>query len=148
MFVHLCYVPNGDHSLGETNALDTLVAFHHAIVHGVDRPSFKWTFPDSNTIRVETQDGPAKVLLWQATNTKTRDFRMDTIGRAYQSTDMQRQQDGTYLATVKDPREGWTAFLVQLEFDIGAATPMRLTTPVRVVPDSLPFANQVAPLSE
>jgi hypothetical protein len=44
------------------------------------------------------------------------------------------------------PTDGWKAYCCQLEFEIGAPTPLRLTTPVRVVPDTLPFADQEAPL--
>ena len=34
---HLCYVPNAEHSLDKTDALDTLIAFHYSIVHDVPR---------------------------------------------------------------------------------------------------------------
>ena len=49
---HLCYVPNADHSLDDSDALDTLIAFHYSLVHDIERPDFSWTFDDANTIRV------------------------------------------------------------------------------------------------
>lgn len=142
---HLCYVPNGEHSLGGTNAPDTLAAFHHCIVNDIPRPSFDWTFPDDNTIKVSSKTKPTRVLLWQANNPKARDFRVDTIGRTYRESTVEQADDGTWEVNVKDPAEGWTAYVVQLEFNVGAAKPMRLTTPVRIVPDTLPFADKQAP---
>ena len=85
------------------------------------------------------------MLLWQAHNPKSRDFRVDTIGRGYRSQELKPLADGSYEATVETPKEGWTAFLVQLEYNVGAPTLMRLTTPVRVVPKTLPFADKIAP---
>jgi PhoPQ-activated pathogenicity-related protein len=142
---HLCYVPNGDHGLDGTNALDTLVAFHFAIVNDIERPQFSWTFPDTSTIRIECAAKPKRVLLWQAKNEQARDFRVETIGRAYRSSELSTNGDGSYLAKVDVPTKGWVACFCQLEFDIGAPTPLRLTTPVRVAPEELPFADKEAP---
>lgn len=144
---HLCYVPNGDHSLDKTNALDTLISFYYSIVHDLPRPEFSWDFPSDASIRVTPAAAakPEKVYLWQATNTETRDFRVDTIGRAYKRSEVAMSADGSYSVSVDEPSAGWTAFLVQLEFETGAPKPMRLTTPVRVVPTALPFAEKVAP---
>lgn len=142
---HLCYVPNGEHSLKGTDALESLASFHFSIVNEIPRPEFTWELPDDNSIQVTAKTKPAKVFLWQATNPTARDFRTDTIGRAYKQTELQPAADGTYSVHVDDPDKGWTAYFVQLVFDVGAPTPMRLTTPVRVVPDVLPFADKIAP---
>ena len=143
---HLCYVPNSEHSMNGTDALDALVAFHYSIINDNPRPEFSWTFPNDNTIVVKPETKPAKVLLWTATNPNERDFRVDTIGRGYKSQELKPNEDGTYTATVKDPEKGWSAYFVQLEYDVDAPTALRLTTPVRVVPDVLPFKDKIAPL--
>jgi len=143
---YLCYVPNGNHSLRGTDALDTLVAFYHAIVNDTPRPRFSWKFDGAETLRVVAQTRPRRVLLWQATNPAARDFRIDTIGRAYQSQPLKADESGAYVAKVDTPDIGWTAYFVQLEFDVGAPTALRLTTPVRIVPDRLPHADETAPL--
>ena len=143
---HLCYVPNGSHSLDGTDALDTLVAFHYAIAHGKERPQISWTFPDAETIRVETAGTPVAVKMWSAHNPSARDFRVDTIGQAYQATELTEMSPGIYVANQEKPEKGWTAYFAQLEFDIGAPTPLRLTSPVRVTPDTLPFASVVPPV--
>jgi PhoPQ-activated pathogenicity-related protein len=88
------------------------------------------------------------VLLWQATNPTARDFRKDTIGPAYTSQPLRDQGDGLYVAQVAPPEKGWTAFFVELTFDTGGRLPLKLTTPVRVVPDVLPFQDQKPPTAE
>ena len=143
---HLCYVPNTDHSLDGSNALETLAAFHFAVVNDVPRPTLEWEFPEAETIVVQSNSKPKRVALWQATNPNARDFRVDTIGRAYREMQLAPGSNGTYTARVDTPEQGWTAFFAEFTFDIGAPTPLRLTTPVRVVPDTLPFAGQEAPL--
>ncbi|HUG94216.1 MAG TPA: PhoPQ-activated pathogenicity-related family protein [Planctomycetaceae bacterium] len=145
---HLCYVPNGDHSLRETNAFETLIAFQWSIVNDVPRPKFSWTFAGDDTIRVRAETRPNRALLWRATNPAARDFRVETIGRAYTSAELRPAEDGTFTARVERPQAGWTAYLVQLEFDVGGPVPLRLTTPVRIVPDVLPFADQEPPVGE
>ena len=143
---HLCYVPNAGHSLDGSNAMDTLVAFYHSIVNDHERPEYTWSFLNKQTIRIETRTSPEKVLLWQATNPKARDFRIDSIGKAYKSTELTEKTDGVYIGRVEEPKEGWTAFFVQMEFDVSAPRPLRLSTAVRVVPDVLPFADKKAPI--
>ena len=44
-----------------------------------------------------------------------------------------------YVAKVPPPGKGWTAFMVELTFPSGCEAPFKFTTPVRVVPDTLPF---------
>ncbi len=76
--------------------------------------------------------------LWQATNPNARAFRLDTIGRAWKATKL-RQQGGSWIASVKAPAKGWTAYFVELTFPSGGKIPFKFTTAVRVVPDTLPF---------
>jgi PhoPQ-activated pathogenicity-related protein len=144
----LCYVPNAEHSLKESDALDTLAAFHYSVVNKIKRPQISWTFPDENTIRVTTKDKPKRILLWSAENPSARDFRVDSIGKSYKSQELKVEGDGTYVGTVTKPEKGWKAYLVQCEFDIGAPTLMRVTTPTRVTPNVLPFADKEAPVIE
>ena len=142
---HLCYVPNGDHSLRDTNALDTMVAFYHCIVHDVPRPKYEWSFPEPNVIEIECSTEPARVLLWQANNPNARDFRVDTIGRTYRSQVLQKNGDQRIRVELTEPDQGWTASFVQCEFDVGAPTPLRLSTAVRVLPDALPHVDKEIP---
>ena len=47
---------------------------------------------------------------------------------------------GSYVANVAKPAKGWTAYFVELTFPSGSKYPFKFTTPVRVVPDVLPYA--------
>jgi PhoPQ-activated pathogenicity-related protein len=78
------------------------------------------------------------VKLWQAHNPKARDFRLDTLGPAWTSTDLRPDAQGEYLGQATAPSEGWTAAMVELTYDLGAAAPLKVTTSVTVTPDRLP----------
>lgn len=137
---YLRYVPNADHSLRDSDAPRNVLAFYDAIVRGAPRPSFSWTMGADGSITVTTETAPAKVLLWQATNPKARDFRLETIGPAWTSRPLTAGPDGTFVGRVDPPAEGWTAFFVELTFPGPGAEPFVFTTDVRVVPDTYPFA--------
>lgn len=138
---YLRYVPNADHSLRDSDALESIIAFYQTILADRPRPRLTWRFDDDGSIRVKTADRPMAVTLWQATNPKARDFRLKTIGKAYRSRPLADEGDGVYVGHAEPPMQGWTAFFVELSFDVGAAYPLKLTTAVRIFPDTLPFAD-------
>jgi PhoPQ-activated pathogenicity-related protein len=144
---NLCYVPNTEHSLKESNAVETLVAFHHSIVNGKERPKFDWKF-EKNKLTINCQTKPTKVLLWQAVNPQARDFRVETIGRAYQSTELSHNAGGIYEVDLIAPEKGWQASFVQCEFDVGAPVPMRLSTSVKILPETLPYLAKPIPVDK
>jgi len=72
---YLRYVPNADHSLKGSDAWTTLLACYSSVVKGSKLPQFSWTLQDDGSIRVQSQDKPNAVKLWQATNPEARDFR-------------------------------------------------------------------------
>jgi PhoPQ-activated pathogenicity-related protein len=137
----LRYVPNADHSLKDTDALESIIAFYWTVLTGKARPTYAWSFEQDGSIHVRTPDHPKRVLLWQATNAVARDFRVDTIGKAYKSTALQDQGDGVYVGSVETPAKGWTAYFVELTFDVGGPAPLKVTSAVRVIPERLPFAD-------
>jgi len=136
---YLRYVPNADHGLGESDALETLMAFYGTVLNGTPRPRFSWSIEKDNSIRVEVLDEPAEVKLWQATNPNARDFRVDTIGKVWTSASLTDQGGGVYIGKVPEPEKGWTAFFVELTYPVGGPVPLKLTTQVHVVPDRVPF---------
>ncbi|MSU20371.1 MAG: hypothetical protein EXS30_03150 [Pedosphaera sp.] len=137
---YLRYVPNGDHSLKDTDALESLVACYNAILYKLPLPRFSWKTERDGSMRVETADKPTAVKLWQATNPMARDFRLETIGKTWTSTDLVPQSDGGYLAQVEKPAKGWTAYMVELTYSAkGQPAPFKFTTEVKVVPDILPY---------
>jgi PhoPQ-activated pathogenicity-related protein len=136
---YLRYIPNTDHGLRNTDARESSLAFYQAFLTGTQRPQFSWKFETNGDIKVVTKTKPDAVKLWQATNPQSRDFRLMTIGPAYQSSDLQDQGGGTYVAKVRAPEKGYTAYFVELTYPSGGKYPFKLTTAVRVNPDTEPF---------
>ncbi len=135
---YLRYVPNSDHSLKDTDARMSMAAFYDAVLRGAPRPKFSWKFERDGSLTVNAIDKPSEVRLWHATNAEARDFRLERIGQAYRATPLEGKA-GVYTARVDKPAKGWTAFFVELTFPSGRTYPFKFTTPVRVVPDALPF---------
>ena len=136
---HLRYVPNTKHNLAESDALQSLAAFYQAIITNTPRPQFSWRKEKDGSLVVTVKDKPREVNLWQASNPNARDFRLDIIGKAYTSTPLQPEKNGTYVGRVSKPEKGYTAFFVELVYDSGGKYPFKFTTEVSVVPDVLPF---------
>jgi PhoPQ-activated pathogenicity-related protein len=139
---HIRYVPNTDHGLGGSDAIESLLVFFKSVVIGAPRPKFTWSVKDDCSIEVKTTAKPTAVKLWQATNPKTRNFRLDVIGPVWKSSALSEQGGGAYIAKVPEPKEGWTAFFAELTFDSGGPIPYKFTTEVSVVPKTLPFAKR------
>jgi len=136
---YLRYVPNTNHSLRDSDAHDSLVAFYDAFLRGQPRPKFFWKFEKNGDIRVSSVDKPSEVKLWAATNPDHRDFRLVTIGPAYKSTVLTSQGDNVYIGHVEKPEKGWTAYFVEMTYPSGGKYPFKFTTVVRVTPDTLPY---------
>ena len=138
---HIRYVPNTDHSLEGSDAAQTLTACYASVVNGAPVPKFTWSWPREGTIRVEAQTAPAEVKLWRATNPNARDFRLETLGKVWQSSNV-HGNGNVYEASVEKPANGWTAYMLELTFPGplgGKGPPFKFTTQVKVVPDVLPF---------
>lgn len=137
---YLRYVPNGDHSLKETDAFETLAACYHAVLHSTTLPKITWSHSPDGTLEAQVSPPPKAAHLWRATNPTARDFRVETIGRTWSSTPVAPDADGRYRARVPQPENGWTAFLLEFTFQPdGSPTPLKFTTEVSVVPNRKPF---------
>ncbi|MCC6493525.1 MAG: PhoPQ-activated pathogenicity-related family protein [Pirellulales bacterium] len=137
---HLRYVPNTDHGV-ESNitAVTSLMAFYQMLLADRARPVLTWKFDNDGSIRVHSDVPPQQVLLWQATNPAARDFRVATIGKAYRSSELTAQPDGSWVAKLSPPAKGWTAAFVEASYDSGGPFPFIQSTSVRVLPDTRPF---------
>ncbi|HUT47204.1 MAG TPA: PhoPQ-activated protein PqaA family protein, partial [Sedimentisphaerales bacterium] len=141
---YLRYVPNTDHGLGNSDAIQSLLVFYQSILKNAPRPKFSWSVKNDGSIEVKTTTTPKEVKLWQASNPKARDFRLEIIGPVWKSSDLNAGSPGKYVAKVPKPDEGWTAFFVELTFDSGGPLPYKFTTEVHVVPETLPFADKLS----
>ncbi len=135
---YLRYVPNTDHSLKGSDARESVLAFYYSIVADQLRPKFSWSFAPDGVIEVETVERPLAAVLWQASNSEARDFRLETIGPAYRRYLLEAGDDGTYRARVSEPARGWVAYFVELTFASGGPFPFKFTTEIRIAPETLP----------
>ncbi len=135
---HLRFVPNTNHSLRGSDAPQTLLAYFHSVVTGRRRPELKWSFEGDGEMGITATGEPSEVKLWKATNPKARDFRLETLGAVWTSSPLEGNH-GVWQVSVAPPAEGWTAYFVEFTFPSGTKFPFKFTTPVRVVPDRLPF---------
>ena len=134
---YLRYVPNADHSLRGSDAWQSVTAFYNGILKQSKLPRFTWTKEADGSLRVKTVDHPSSVKLWQATNEKARDFRLEMIGKAWQGSDLEGSGKGDYVGRVSKPAAGWTAFMVELTYPSDGPFPYKFTTEVSVVPDTI-----------
>ena len=139
---YLRYVPNAPHSMYNTDAMDTVAAFHWLVVNDRRPPRFSWTRGADGSLQVMPLDPPQSVLLWQATNAEARDFRLAILGPAFTSSPVEADARGMYTARVPAPERGWNAWFLELTYDVGAPKPLKLTTEVVVTPDVLPFEDK------
>ena len=135
---YLRFVPNVDHGMASLDAAVNLISWFRAVTQNYPRPRFYWRADrQAGTLTVRVVDAPSQVLLWQASNPKARDFRLETIGPAWTSTPLSAT-NGIYTAAVT-ANQGWSAFFVELTYPGPADTPLVFTTEVVVTPDVYPF---------
>ena len=137
---YLRYVPNADHNVSDgTDALETILAFYASILNKVPRPEFSWNLNEDGSIEVLSESPVKEVMMWSATNDKGRDFRKDTIGNSWVSETLNQNEDGLYIALPSIPKDGWKAYFVEMTYETPFGLDLKLTTPVRVTPDTLPY---------
>ena len=142
---HLRYVPNSEHSMAGTDVTDTVFSFFHHIVTDTARPEVDWSV-DAKAFQISLDEArlPRTVTLWSASNAKSRDFRVDTIRRTWQATDLTKPGRSEYRVRIKKPGDGFTAYFVELEFEGANERPLKLSTGIKVLPETLPFEPFVA----
>ena len=138
---YLLYVPNTDHSVEDPMSVLAAVRYLQAWIYGWWKPQFNWDLGRDGTYRLEAQDLPTHVYLWQATNPIARDFRLQTIGKVWTSAELTPVSEGVYEGKVSSPMSGWTAFFLELLYGPPQNYMYKMTTEVRVVPDCYPADN-------
>jgi len=134
---YLRYMPNTDHGLS-LEAYMNAASFYHALRNNTPRPEFSWKSEADGTLTMECKTTPEKVLLWQASNPKARDFRMEEIGKVWSSTPL-TATDGVYSALPALPETGYTAFFIEVTFkNPEFALPFVFTTGINILPATYP----------
>ncbi len=141
----LRYIPNTDHNLN-MDAYFGLASFHHAILYDTPLPEYSWHIESDGNLVLECESEPSKVTLWQATNPNARDFRLEEIGSAFESSPLESEGNGVYRSNIQAPPEGWTAFVIEMEFpNPELQLPYKFSTGVSILPDTLPYADTPIP---
>lgn len=132
-------IPNSNHSTAGTDIMESITAFYSAVLNRQPIPDYSWSVGKDGAITVRSTVKPSAVKLWQATNPKARDFRVDTIGKTFAATPIEAGPDGRYVGKVDKPAAGYTAYFVELTYPSGGPYPFKFTTEVQVSPDTLPY---------
>jgi len=116
---HVLYVPNAGHGLGEgkKDALTTLAVFTQHVAVGKSLPDLSWKHDDDgNQLRltVRSVESPEKVQLWTA-HSKTKDFRPSK----WTASTLTQSNDGSYVATVDQPKSGHVAIFAEATYKAG-----------------------------
>ena len=141
---HLRYVANANHSLGNSDAMQTLASFHYHVTRNQSMPELDWKFLNDHEVSVQFATVPTALTLWEAHNPKARDFRIETLGPQYKATELATDSISPNTPIgyqVSIPDSGWKAWFVEATFDSGPI-PLKLSTEVRVTPDTLPFEGK------
>ncbi|GIW99667.1 MAG: hypothetical protein KatS3mg111_3000 [Pirellulaceae bacterium] len=134
------YVANDDHSLKRGNALQTLIAWYVAILQERPLPEVSWQLNDDGMLSIRSDQQPIAARLYWCHNPSARDFRLETIGPAFQARELSPAARMDVPLDTKD--QGWTAHFVELEYDVGAESPLVISTEVFILPDVLPFVDK------
>jgi PhoPQ-activated pathogenicity-related protein len=134
-------LPNSRHSTVGTDINDSMTAWYDSLIHNRPIPEYSWTVRDDGALVVNPGTAkPSQVLLWQGTNPKDRDFRVQTLGdKTFTSSPLTAQTDGSYIGKVEKPATGFAAYFVELTYPTGGKYPLKVTTEVYVNPDTLPY---------
>lgn len=134
-------LPNSRHSTAGTDINESMTAWYDNLIHGRPTPDYSWTVREDGALVVNPGDTkPIEVRLWQGTNPKDRDFRVATLGdKAFTSSLLQPESNGTYIGNVDKPAMGFSAYFVELTYPTGGKYPLKVTTEVYVKPDIYPY---------
>lgn len=132
-------MPNAEHSLATAinRVVNDLTVFSYTVDNNIARPSFDFSVSeDGSQITVRSPTQPKRVRLFEAYNKRSRKFILNCyLTCLWTSSRLLDQGNGTYVAKVEIPSEGYRAFMVEVEYDIGWTRDFVSTTTVSVVPD-------------
>ena len=137
---HLRYVPNTGHDIGETDAPASLISFYDMILNKNPRPEFNWTADSTGfDIKLDPDNLPDELLLWNAQNPEARDFRLYVIDRIWVAKPVDIPEDGIVNVDITTPEEGFSAWFLEATYSSENELPFKTTTGVVVTPDRYPF---------
>lgn len=135
--------PNTDHKQSSDAIISGLGWLLDAIDDDLPGEQIEWTTNAVGEIRLTTQGNEQEVLHWRASNDK-RDFRLESIGEAWTSEPLEKNENGEYVAESFLLELGWYAHFIEVRYetiDLPGLDPVieSYTTEVAFVLDRLPF---------
>ena len=134
----LRYVPNADHGMGGTDVPKSLTAFFDSVLRDSKLPEYSWKIEPNGDFKVTSKKEPIEVKMWVAVNPDARDFRVEKVGRIYKETLLQPVKTNEWIAKAPVIEKGYAAYFVELTFGTGSKYPIKVTTEVKVSPDTYP----------
>jgi PhoPQ-activated pathogenicity-related protein len=153
----LRYTVNSDHGhgVGKTKGLTRFKLLLQArnwindVLDGREPPHLVWnrtTNAANDQLVVTPSMQPRHVRLWTADNPDARDFRLETLGPAWQAQSLTADADGLYRINLQTPTRGWRAVMVEATFGgFFEINQQVYTTGVYVLPETLPFTPPACP---
>ncbi|MZR62720.1 PhoPQ-activated protein PqaA family protein [Alcanivorax sp. DP30] len=150
----LRYTPNTGHSQGDgfdrLTRLAQVANWLDQILAGETPPSVTSKLA-GQVLEVIPSETPREVVLWQAHNSQTRDFRLATLGANWMPSVLKPDDDGIYRVTLDTPQQGYRGWFVEVRFGGWLGMQQQIyTSGVHVRPDAMPYSPRrcASPRSE
>ncbi|GMV94991.1 MAG: hypothetical protein AMXMBFR82_47690 [Candidatus Hydrogenedentota bacterium] len=125
---HIRYEANADHGVDRSQpTIQALAAFYDNILNNRKTPTFTWEMNPDGSFVVTPNETPVRARLWTAF-APNKDFRLQTIGSGWSSSELSAGPDGNYSGKVEVPAEGYVAYYVELEYPSELGYNYTLTT--------------------
>ncbi len=137
---YLRYIPNTGHSTSETDAAESIAAFHGYVINRKEVPQFDWTATSTGfEIQLDPENLPNQLFLWNAHNPDARDFRLYVIDRVWAAQELQISNDGVITVELEQPDSGFTAWFAEATYFTESGNSFKQTTGILITPDEYPF---------
>jgi len=152
---YLRMVPNADHSMaGHTESLiDGVQEFYVSLMNEkATRPTYSWSISQDGgtiTLTTSTTKGLLGAKVWMSNNTEARDWRLFTCAKKnpkcanpvlFRSLNLTESAPGVFAFTLAVPAVGWSAFFIELEYDLnGDGLFMTVTSDMSIIPKKMPY---------
>ena len=141
---HLQYLPNAGHGLYGTYVTDDLINFYNQVINKKESPYYEWSI-DQNTFNINIDPSADYQIKKWSINNSERDFRIYKVGEAWKSDDIIKNKDGKYSITIDNPESGYSAYFIEIIFDLKLNESISFTTGTVVLPNKYPYSKFVIP---
>jgi PhoPQ-activated pathogenicity-related protein/D-alanyl-D-alanine dipeptidase len=134
-------LPNQGRAVSNKMIEDALLAYYETIIYQILRPQLRAKVDASGTLeKVSANEIPTRVILWEARNNKSRDFRSNAnityTSKKLSPTCLDRHCD--YAPEESALKKGWKAYFVEAAYDFSNGDHFILTTPAYVIGPTQP----------